>query len=147
VRGLKPNPRYELNERKAMKATRKTRRATRRLFRLCRVNGRVDPDRVRLVARRIAQSGHRGTIAILADFSRLVRLDRDEHHATVESATPLADDLRKDVQAGLDRAYGEGLDTSFELNPQLIGGMRIQVGSDVYDASVRAKLAALEARL
>ena len=41
----------------------------------------------------------------------------------------------------------QGLDTSFEVNPQLIGGMRIRVGSDVYDASVLAKLAALEARL
>ena len=78
---------------------------------------------------------------------RLVRLDRDGHRAIVESATPLPDDLRIDVQAGLARAYGQGLDTSFEVNPRLIGGMRIRVGSDVYDASVRARLAALEARL
>jgi F-type H+-transporting ATPase subunit delta len=51
------------------------------------------------------------------------------------------------VQAGLDRAYGQGLETSFALNPDLIGGMRIRVGSDVYDGSVRARLAALEAAL
>ena len=82
-----------------------------------------------------------------ADLFRLVRLDRDGHRAIVESATPLPDDLRIDVQTGLARAYGQGLDTSFEVNPRLIGGMRIRVGSDVYDASVLAKLAALEARL
>ena len=52
-----------------------------------------------------------------------------------------------DVQTSLARLYGSGLHTSFELNPRLIGGMRIRVGSDVYDASVRARLAALEARL
>ena len=84
---------------------------------------------------------------MLGELLRLVRLDRDEHRALVESATPLAEDVRIDIQTGLARLYGPELDTSFEINPQLIGGVRIQIGSDVYDGSVRAKLAALEARL
>ena len=130
-----------------MKASRTTRRAARRLFRLCRVDGRLDAERVRLVATRIAGSGRRGTLAMLGQLLRLVRIDRDGHRAIVESATLLPDDLRVDVQSGLARLYGQGLDTSFAINPRLIGGMRIRVGSDVYDASVRAKLAALEARL
>ena len=119
----------------------------RRLFRLCQVDGRLDAERVRVATRRISGSGRRGTLAILGALFRLVRLDRDGHRAIVESATPLPDDLRIEVQTGLARAYGRGLDTSFEVNPRLIGGMRIRVGSDVYDASVLAKLAALEARL
>ena len=130
-----------------MKATRKTRGMARRLFRLCHVDGRLDAERVRLVARRIAGSGGRGTLAILGALFRLVRLDRDGHRAIVESATPLPDDLRVEVQTGLAGAYGQGIDITFEVNPRLIGGMRIRVGSDVYDASVQAKLAALEARL
>ena len=40
--------------------------------------------------------------------------------------------------------YGPGISTSFAHNPALIGGMRIHVGSDVYDGSVRAGLDALE---
>ena len=40
--------------------------------------------------------------------------------------------------------YGPELNTSFADNPALIGGMRISVGSDVYDGSVKAGLAALE---
>jgi F-type H+-transporting ATPase subunit delta len=55
--------------------------------------------------------------------------------------------MRINLQSGLARVYGQGLETSFGVNPRLIGGMRIRVGSDVYDASVQAKLAALEARL
>jgi F-type H+-transporting ATPase subunit delta len=65
----------------------------------------------------------------------------------IESAAGLTDDVRRDVQAGLERTYGQGLETSFAVNPGLIGGMRIRVGSDVYDGSVRARLAALEAKL
>lgn len=130
-----------------MKASRKTTRAARQLFRMCHVDGRLDAGRVRVVAGRLAVSGRRGTFAILAGVLRLVRLDRDRHRAVVESASGLPDDLRGEVQADLTRVYGQGLDTSFEVNPELIGGMRIRVGSDVYDASVRAKLAALERRL
>ena len=57
------------------------------------------------------------------------------------------DRIRAEVQAGLTRVYGTGLETRFGENPSLIGGLRITVGSDVYDSSVRAKLADLEARL
>ena len=53
----------------------------------------------------------------------------------------------RDIQADLARVYGPGLNTSFALNLDLIGGVRIRVGSDVYDGSVRARLAALAARL
>jgi F-type H+-transporting ATPase subunit delta len=102
---------------------------------------------VRLVARRIAESKRRGGLAVLSDFRRLVRLDRDRHTAVVESATSLAGDVREGIQTGLARVYGPGLDASFEENPRLIGGVRIRVGGDVYDGSVRAKLAAFEERL
>jgi F-type H+-transporting ATPase subunit delta len=40
--------------------------------------------------------------------------------------------------------YGPGIKTQFGLKPALIGGMRIKVGSDVYDGSVQSELAALE---
>ena len=117
------------------------------MYRVCQVNGRLDPDRVRQIVQRVARSGRRGTVQILGDFLRLVRLDRDRHRAVIESAAGLSDDVRREVQAGLERTYGNGLETLFEVNPALIGGMRIRVGSDVYDGSVRARLAALEARL
>jgi len=53
-------------------------------------------------------------------------------------------DLQANVLSNLERVYGQGMSTSFAHNPALIGGMRIKVGSDVYDGSVRAGLAALE---
>jgi F-type H+-transporting ATPase subunit delta len=131
----------------AMIANRKITRAARRLFRLCLVDGVLNERRVREVARRLASSGRRGSIQTLARFQRLVRLDRDRHTARVESAAPLSDRVRESIQADLARLYGRTVETSFSENPALIGGMRIRIGSDVYDDSVRARLAALEARL
>ena len=72
-----------------------------------------------------------------------MKLDYAEHTATIESATPLPVDLQTIVQSELTQRYGPGLTTAFVENPELIGGMRIQVGCDVYDGSVRARLKAL----
>jgi F-type H+-transporting ATPase subunit delta len=130
-----------------MRANRKTTRAARHLHRACLVAGVLDADRVRHVARQLASSARRGALAVLSEFQRLVRLDYDRHTALVESATALAADAQRDVQAGVARLYGPGIEMSFAENAALIGGMRIKVGSDVYDGSVRARLAELERRL
>ena len=130
-----------------MKTNRAAKRAARRLFRLCLVHGALDERRVRFVAWRLAHAGRRGTLRVLSDFGRLVRLDQDRRTALVESAAGLGPELRKNIKAALVRVYGAGLKTRFERNAALIGGVRIKVGSDVYDDSIRARLAALAARL
>jgi F-type H+-transporting ATPase subunit delta len=127
-----------------MKTTKQMRRQSKELYRLCLVNGMLDEARVRQVVQTIIQSRRRGYLALLARFQRLVKLDFARHTANVESAIPLPPDVRADVEAGLKKAYGPGISTVFSDNPALIGGTRIQVGSDVYDGSVRCGLALLE---
>ena len=130
-----------------MKANRRAMRAARQLYRACLVDGLLDHGRVRLVTQRIAASPRRGSLRLLSNLRRLVRLDHDRHTALIESAAPLSSGLRDSIQADLTRVYGPGLVANFVDNPALIGGLRIKVGSDVYDTSVRSRLAALEARL
>ncbi|HXY48678.1 MAG TPA: F0F1 ATP synthase subunit delta [Terriglobales bacterium] len=129
-----------------MKKTAQARRQAKQLFRLCLVNGMLDEARVNQAVRRVLQARQRGYMDLLAEFRRLVKIDRTRHTADVESARPLPADLRTQVQASLERLYGPGITTSFAENPALIGGMRIRVASDVYDGSVRAGLVALEKR-
>jgi len=129
-----------------MKINKRAQREAKQLFRLCLVNGLLDENHVRQVVRRVIAADHRDCRAILSQFGRLVRLDLARHTATIESATPVPPELRAAIEAGLTRRYGPGLTTTFIERPALIGGMRIQVGSDVFDGSVRAGLAALEKR-
>jgi F-type H+-transporting ATPase subunit delta len=129
-----------------MKTTRQARREARHLFRLCLVNESLDENRVRQIVQRVIEGGRPGGLAILSRFQRLVRLDRTRHSAVVESAAALPLDVRASFDASLARLYGGGIVTSFAENPALLGGVRIKVGSDVYDGSVKARLAALEAR-
>jgi F-type H+-transporting ATPase subunit delta len=127
-----------------MKTSKQTKREAKRLFRLCLVNGLLDEGRTRQVVQRMIESKRRGDLVLLSHFLRLMKLETAQHTAEVESAVPLPADLRASIQAGLVRVYGPGISASFAHNPRLIGGMRIKVGSDVYDGSVRARLAALE---
>ena len=122
-------------------------RDAKHLFHLCVVNDAPDENRIRQVVRYLAEAGYRDCPAILANFVRLVRLDRQQHTATIESASALPPELRTDIQASLAHRYGSGLTTAFNQRPSLIGGMRIQVGCNVYDSSVSAKLKALAKNL
>jgi F-type H+-transporting ATPase subunit delta len=127
-----------------MKTTRRARREAKQLFRVCLVNGLLDEGRVRRVVQHIAAARRHECPAILSHFGRLVKLDLARHAATIESAVSLPADLQAAIEAGLRRRYGPGLTTAFAQRAALIAGMRIQVGCDVYDGSVRARLATLE---
>lgn len=108
------------------------------------MDGRLDDNKVRQVVQRVIASKPRGYLAILSHFQRLVKLELDRRTARVESPVPLAEAEQAAIRANLARRYGEGLMFSFTQTPGLIGGMRVQVGSDVFDGSVQARLAGLE---
>ena len=127
-----------------MKISKQARRDAKQMFRISHVDGLLDENRVRQVVKQVLQGKPRGYLGILTHFERLVRLDVDRRTARVESAAALTPDVQADVQARLERAYGPGLNISFALNPGLIGGIRVKVGSDVFDGSVQARLTALQ---
>ena len=127
-----------------MKISKQAQRDARQLFRSCQVNGLLDEGRVRQAVSLVLAQKPRGYVAILSRLHRLVKLDVERHAAQVESATPLAADLRAEVTGQINRIYGAGVNISFAENPALLGGLRIQVGSDLYDGSVKTRLDKLE---
>ena len=129
-----------------MKITKQIRRTAKQLFQLCQIDGLLDEERTRQVVQSIIKANRRDRLSILSYFQRLVKLDSAKHTARVESAAPLPADLRAKIQVVLASIYGPGINVSFEQNSKLIGGTRIKIGSDVYDASVQGRLAALEKR-
>ncbi len=130
-----------------MKISKEARRTSRQLFRACLVNGRLDDSHVRLVVNHIAQSKPRGFMGILDAFARLVRGEVEKQVAIVDSATELDGALRQQLHSSLNAKYGRQLDLQFHVNPELLGGIRVRVGSDVWDGSVKARLESLKASL
>jgi F-type H+-transporting ATPase subunit delta len=126
-----------------MKPSKQARREAKQLFRGCFQSGLLDEDRARKTVKLLLDAQPRGYLEILTHFERLVKLDAQRRSARIESATMLPPDLQAKVTAGLTRLYGPGLNFAFAQNPALLGGLRIRVGSDVYDGSVQARLDAL----
>jgi F-type H+-transporting ATPase subunit delta len=123
-----------------MKISKRAQRDARQLFRSCRVGGVLDESRVRQAVSLLIGQKPRGYVGILSRLHRLVKLDLEQHAARVESATPLSSGLQADVANRIRKIYGAGADITFSQNPALIGGLRIQVGSDLYDGSVKTRL-------
>jgi len=128
-----------------VKISKQARRDAKQLFRSCRVNDVLDEAKVRQVVQQVIALKPRGYLPILSHFERLVRLDLARRTARVESPVALAEPQQVSIRANLARRYGNGLIFAFTQNPGLIGGLRVQVGSDVFDGSVQARLGELEA--
>ena len=127
-----------------MKISKQARRDAKRLFASCRANGLLDESRVRRAVSEVMGKKPRGYVAILSHFQRLVKLDVERRAAHVESAIAPSDSLKASVTAHLAKRYGPGLDVKFGINSELIGGLRVKIGSDVFDGSIKARLAALD---
>jgi len=130
-----------------MKSSKQTRRDGRDLFNACRVNGVLDEQKVRDAVRAVLSQKPRGYLQILSQFQRLVKLDLDRRTARVENAVETSPELMRTIETQLARQYGPGLNITWWVNPALIGGIKIRVGSDIYDGSVAGRLAALQASL
>jgi F-type H+-transporting ATPase subunit delta len=127
-----------------VKISKQAQRDARQLFRSCQQNNLLDENRVRQTISLLSEKKPRGYVEILSRLHRLVKLDLERRAARVESALPLPADLQNDVANNIKKIYGDGVNIVFGQNPALLGGLRIQVGSDLYDGSVKTRLNKLE---
>jgi len=130
-----------------VKISKEIRQAARDLVRASFVDGVLDREKVQAVVHSISEKKPRSYIHLLEDYRRLLRLELDKHRATIESAAELDPEVRREIVSGLEKKYGAGLTTDYVINPNLLGGVRVRVGSDVWDSSVRSRLARLEQQL
>jgi F-type H+-transporting ATPase subunit delta len=114
-------------------------RAARQLFRLSHKDGRLEGDLIKEITSRIAESK--------PEYARLLRLESEKSEALVESAIELGAQTGNDLVNDLRAKYGGELKAEFRVNPDLLGGIRVKVGSDVWDGSVRARLNELKNKL
>ena len=126
-----------------MKGSKQSRRDAKQLFQSCQANGVLDEDRVRQVVALLIEKKPRGYFGTLQELQRLVKLDVNSRSAHVESAVALNDTQQQTVRDGLSRLKGSEVAVEFAQNADLIGGMRVRLGEDVFDGSVRTRLTRL----
>jgi F-type H+-transporting ATPase subunit delta len=130
-----------------MKISREARRMARELFRLSLRDGRLDASRVTEISQRVIAEKPRAYLEILKELSRLVRLELDKRHALIESASPLDDASAANIAKTLRTRFGSDITTEFRTTPGLLGGLRIKLGSDVWDGSISSRLNELSQQL
>jgi F-type H+-transporting ATPase subunit delta len=126
-----------------MKGNKQSRRDAKQLFQACQVNGALDEARVRQAVTLLIEKKPRGYFGTLQELQRLVKLDVNNRSARVESAVALSEAQQQEVRASLGRLKGAEVEVEFAENADLIGGMRVKLGDDVYDGSIKTRLSRL----
>ena len=130
-----------------MKINKEIRRLSREMLRSSFTDGRIDQGKIGSLVQKVIDSKPRHTSEILQNYRRLLRLEIEKRHAKIESATELAPDAAAQIAERLKQKYGPDLTTEFIVDPSLLGGVRVRVGSDVWDGSVRSRLERLQQQL
>ncbi len=111
------------------------------------LTGKVSDPTLVLARRAVAHPRGRRIEAALDEFGEAVAERRDRAVARVTSAIPLEVAQRDRLAAALQRIYGRTVHLDVDIDPAVVGGLRIQVGDEVIDASVVARLAAARREL
>ncbi|HXS51108.1 MAG TPA: F0F1 ATP synthase subunit delta [Usitatibacter sp.] len=85
--------------------------------------------------------------AIAREFDELQREHDRVIKARITSAKPLEDAQRGEIVAALERRYGKKVEAEMDVDPELLGGARVQIGDQVIHASVRDALAQMAVAL
>jgi F-type H+-transporting ATPase subunit delta len=123
-----------------MKVSKVAKTSAQRIFRLCMVTGSLNESLLRSAMQKLVTQKPRDYQAILVTLKRLVRLEIERKQVTIESATSLDLEERSRAADFVSAQYGNDLTYTYKVTPELLGGLRIQVGNDVLDGSVKGRI-------
>jgi F-type H+-transporting ATPase subunit delta len=130
-----------------MKKSKEIRQLSRAMLRASFTDSQLDSGKIASLVQSLIAKKPRNYIDVLKNYKRLLRLEVEKRHAVIESAEELPPEVSTQVVSNLKRKYGNDLTTEFAVNPQLLGGVRVRVGSDVWDGSVQNRLQRLAQQL
>jgi len=120
-----------------MKINKAIRQLSREMLRASFTDGQLDRGKIASLVQSLVTRKPRHYIAVLQYYKRLLRLDIEKRHAKIESAMPLSSDVADRIADRLKKKYGSDLTTEFDVDLTLLGGIRVRVGSDVWDGTLR----------
>ena len=96
---------------------------------------------------------HGAGLKIAGLFNDAARAERayqvcvERGHEIGDVNVVMSEGTRNQLEQTQRAKYGPDLTTEYKVTPALIGGLRVKIGSDVWDSSVRERLNRLEAQL
>ncbi|MDI1320041.1 MAG: F0F1 ATP synthase subunit delta [bacterium] len=126
-----------------MRGNKKTKLLAKRLFKLSVVNGVISPEQVTGVLGYLEKTAPRQGLALLKLYHRAIAAEFAKSRALVEHAGPVTAATLQAIEAAMSKKYSRVVTATAAPNPKLLAGLRVRVGSDVYESSVSGQLAAL----
>jgi len=123
-----------------MKIGKEATKLSKALLRASMAGGKLDLSRASKAVAFVAERKPRNYLAALKRYQRLVRLEVQKRSAVIESAFPLDEATSKAIEASLRAKFGADLGVEFSVVSELISGVRLRIGSDVWESSVRSRL-------
>ncbi|GAA3218749.1 F0F1 ATP synthase subunit delta [Streptomyces sp. XM83C] len=111
------------------------------------LGGKAKPTTERLVTRLVTAPRGRSLEAGLESLSKLAAERRDRMVAVVTSAVPLSDPQKQRLGAALAKLYGRRMHLNLDVDPEVLGGIRVQVGDEVINGSLADRIADAERRM
>lgn len=127
-----------------MSLDKKTRQFVRNLFKLSLEDGRVSESRVSEILAWVDKEKPRHGPTLLREYLRLITTEINKSVARIEHAGDLAPGALSKIAETFSERYGRPIETTAVANPDLIAGLKIRIGCDVYENSIASQLAALE---
>jgi F-type H+-transporting ATPase subunit delta len=103
----------------------------------------VRPATAVLVGQVVLHSRGRTIDRGLEEYARQAAARRDNMVARVSTVVPLSDEQQQRLAEGLARQLGHSVHLNIEVDPDLVGGLTVRVGDQLYDGSVAHRLAAV----
>lgn len=126
-----------------MRGDKKTKALAKQLFKLSLVNGAVSPEQVAGVLGYIEKVQPRHALTLLKLYHRAIVTEVAKSRAIVEHAGSVSDATLKMIESAMSRKYSRPVTATARPNLKLLAGLRVRVGSDVYEANVSSQLVAL----
>ena len=117
----------------------------RQFFQLSLVNGILSAEHVGGVLAYIEKHPPPQMLAVLRAYQKLVATEVARGEAIVEHAGPITPAALANITAAMTQRYGRPVTSFARPNDDLLAGLRIRVGDDVYESSVASQLATLAA--
>ncbi|MEV5728384.1 MULTISPECIES: F0F1 ATP synthase subunit delta [Streptomyces] len=111
------------------------------------LGGRTAATTERLVTRLVTAPRGRSLEAGLESLSKLAADRRNRMVAVVTSAVPLSDPQKQRLGAALAKLYGRQMHLNLDVDPEVLGGIRVQVGDEVINGSIADRIGDAERRL
>jgi F-type H+-transporting ATPase subunit delta len=128
-----------------MAVSKQTKLLAKQLFKLSVVNGEVSAERVAGVLGWVEKHAPRQSLALLKAYHHRIAAELAKSRADVEHAGQVTPAALAAIEAAMTKKYARKVTAAAKANPALLAGVRVRVGSDVYESSVAGQLAALSA--